>query len=125
VRLWLYVAALAALAGAGLYLHHLQEKASRVDAAEARAEAAESKAVALSETYAKARAADVATASELSAMRADMAANALTFAQELKSKPLIKEVIREVNGVQVACPERDAVRYHELFNQAVSGAASP
>jgi hypothetical protein len=41
VRLWLYVAALAALAGAGLYLHHLQEKASRVDAAEARAEAAE------------------------------------------------------------------------------------
>jgi hypothetical protein len=41
MRLWLYVAALAALAGAGLYLHHLQEKASRVDAAEARAEAAE------------------------------------------------------------------------------------
>jgi hypothetical protein len=125
VRLWLYVAALAALAGAGLSLHHLQEKASRVDAAEARAEAAESKAVALSETYARARAADVAAAAELAGLRQDMAANALSFAQALKSKPLIKEVIREVNGVQVACHERDAARYHELFNQAVSGVASP
>lgn len=41
MKLYIYGAIALALIAAGLYLHNLQERASRVDAAEARAEAAE------------------------------------------------------------------------------------
>lgn len=125
MRLWAYVIAFALLAGTIGYGIHIVRKASRVDAAEARAEAAEQRASDVAVRFLKAAESDRATATELAGLRAQIADNALTFANAIKAKPIVREIQHVENGQSVTCHERDPARYLELFNAAVEGSAPP
>jgi hypothetical protein len=125
VRLYLYAAALLALIGLGWYGVHIYNKAQRVDVAEAKAEAAEQRALDIAEAATKAAAKDMAINATLEAFRADLGSQSQSFRDALLRKPLVHEVTREVNGVPVTCRERDPASYRELFNQAVTGVTSP
>ncbi len=125
MKLYLYIAAAIVMAGLIGYGVHIVKKANRVDVAEAKAEAAEKRALDIAETAAKAAAQERGINEALSLFRGDLATQSQSFREALTRKPLVHEVTREVNGVQVTCSERDPVRYRELFNQAVTGVASP
>ncbi len=122
MKLYAILAAVALLAGAVLYVNRLQAKAARVDLAESKQKAAEQRELDTAQRFLKAAERDEATQAELSGIRAEMAASALSFARALKAKPLVNEVKHVENGQTVTCTERDAARYLELFNGALNTA---
>lgn len=125
MRIYLIAAAVLAIIGCGLRYHHVAAKAARVDAAETKAVAAEQRALDIAENATKAAAVNRGISQDLATFRSELSAQSLTFNQALTSRPLTREIVREVNGVTTTCRERDPVRYRELFNQAVTGAANP
>ncbi len=124
IRLYLILGALALVIGAGVYVVQLQKKANMVDAAEAKADAAEKRALSIAETAVKAAAQDRKISADLAAYRQELGSQSLLFSQALNRKPLVVEVssVDPQTGQTVTCTQRDHVRYRELFNQAVTGA---
>jgi ABC-type sugar transport system substrate-binding protein len=127
LRLWLYgAAAVVLLAGLG-YVKHLHGKAAERDEYKAQAEAAESRALAIAESAVKAAAKERDTAAMLTAFRGDLATQRQSFNEALTRKPLVIKVphVDPQTGATVTCDQRDPTLYRSLFNQAVTGVASP
>jgi hypothetical protein len=64
---------------------------------------------------------DARTALAMAGVRQDLARHAGAIEAAVASQPIVREVERVVDGKKVVCRERDAVRYRELFNAAVTG----
>lgn len=121
MKLWIYIAAAAVIAGALYYEIGVHKKAARVEAAEARVVQVEREKVALAKTFADSVERDVKIAGEIASFRAEQAVNANEFRGLLGQKPLVREVPREINGQTVTVRERDPHRYRCLHNLAVTG----
>lgn len=76
-------------------------------------------------TLEAARLRDTRVAREMSAFRAEADAGRRQFLDELAKKPLTNTVtyVDKASGKEVTCTRRDAARYRELFNRAVTGSA--
>lgn len=77
-------------------------------------------------TLEAARARDTRVASEMRAFRDEQATGRQAFLDALNKKPLTLKVthVDPTTGKTDTCTERDPVRYRELFNAGVTGAAA-
>ncbi len=125
MRLYVILAAVALFLGAGVYVVQLQKKANRVDAAEEALKTAQDQFAANVDRLTKAAETNRQIASDLAVFRGEQADFRTFFQQEIGKRPIVRETIREVNGQQVSCLERDPERYRVLFNSAVTGTANP
>jgi multidrug efflux pump subunit AcrA (membrane-fusion protein) len=125
MKIYAYLAAALLLAGLVGGAVHIIRKANRVDVAEAKAKAAEQRALDIAETAAKAAAQERDISQALAQFRGELGAQSQSFRDALSSQPITREVPHVVNGQTITCRERDPARYRELFNQAVTGTAGP
>lgn len=65
--------------------------------------------------------ADSRAALAMAAVREDLAKHAGAIQASIDSEPLVREVIREVNGQKFSCIERDAAAYRRVYNAAIDG----
>ncbi len=126
MKLYAYLAAAVILAGLLGYGIHIVRQANRAEAAEEALEKAQERFAADVSRLTKAAETNRQIASDLATFRGEQSAATQAFHVELAKRNITRE-IRYVtkDGVEAVCTQRDPVRYHELFNRAVTGATNP